>query len=493
MPGKPNVILVLADQWRPDALSVLGHPDVQTPCIDALAADGMVFNQTVTQSPVCVPARMTFLTGRYTHQLGIFSNKKGLWPEDPNFVRAVRDAGYITANRGKLHLFWRHDNELLMSDFLLKRFGFTDPFETTGKCSEGRLRASAYSEHLRRIGKLEPFFKDLWFRTRTRPLHVAYGPSILEEDDHIDAWLMERGREFVAAHAEDTKPYFLWLGPPGPHDPFDPPGRWATMYDPAKIKDVGLREFSPIPSARATAERIGVKDAPDDEIRRMRAMYYGNVSLIDYKIGQIADELKKQGRYDETWIIVTADHGEFLGDYNLTRKSLFHRCADQVPLVIKPPKSYGKCPRGTVSNALVQLFDVATTIREIAGGELPGDRGQSLLPILSGDAPLERHRDLASAQIGREAMCRDERYKIVFNRGDGDRIDAFFDLREDPRELNNLGASPQARAFMKEKVEPFYARTAERLSAREPWEDQYPFKAWGRYVAGDCIESMEND
>ncbi len=488
---RPNVVLVLADQWRPDCLSALGHPDVQTPRIDALAKEGVIFNQTVTQSPVCVPARACLFSGRYPHQLGILKNGSGLWPESPNFVRAVRDAGYQTANRGKLHLFWRHDNELLMSDFMHRRFGFTDPLETTGKCSEGRLRASAYSEHLRGIDRLQPFFRDLWLRTRSRPLGVSCGPSILNEENHIDAWLLELGREYIAEHANDPNPYFLWLGPPGPHDPFDPPDEWATRYDPTQIKDVGLRQFSSQPKLRERAQKMGLKDADDAEIRRMRALYYGNISMIDYKIGHLVDELKKQGRYDDTWIIVTADHGEFLGDYHLTMKSAFHRVADQVPLVIKPPASYENCPRGLVSNALVELIDVGTTIREISGGELDGDLGKSLLPMLSGSASSDQHRSLAYSQLGQTGMARDERFKIVFNREDGNDIEAFYDLQEDPQELNNLAESQAqaAQAMMKDKVEPFFERTSERWD--KPWKVQYPFQSWGRYVLGDSISQLE--
>ncbi|MCZ7644149.1 MAG: sulfatase-like hydrolase/transferase [Planctomycetota bacterium] len=485
---RPNVILVLADQWRPDALSVYGHPEVRTPHLDALAAEGVAFRNVVTQSPLCVPARSCFFTGRYVHQTGIADNGAHLWPESPNFVRAVRDAGYETLQRGKLHLFWRHDNELPMSDHLLQRFGFCDAVETTGKCSEGRLRASAYTEHLRRQGMLAEFFRDLWKRTRSRPNAVSYGPSILrDDDDHIDAWILERGREAIRSRKPDDAPYFLWLGPPGPHDPFDPPNAWARMYAPETLS-AGLRRFSTDPASRQRAERLRVRESGDDEIRRLRALYYGNVSFIDHKIGQLVADLRAAGQYDDTWLIVTADHGEMLGDFHLTTKSVFHRAADQVPLVIKTPRGLAGAPRGKLSDALVELIDVATTIREIAGGALDGDQGRSLLPLLRGETPLNAHREDAHSQVDGRCMVRTRECKLLFTNWEAPEPTCFYDLEQDPQELNNVLAERPAevRAFIERHVRPFYERTQERLGA--PWVDARPFKAWGRYVLGELFD-----
>ena len=289
-----SILFIFCDQFRADCLSSLGHPDVKTPQLDRLARDGVTFRETVTQSPVCVPARMSLFTGRYVHQHGCINNGIQLWPETPNFVRAIRDKGYTTANFGKLHLFWRHDNELLMSEPLLREFGFTDPGETTGKCSEGRVRASAYTEHLKKKGLLEPFWKDLVKRVKNKKIGVTYGQSILDESDQLDGWLMDHGIKFIRDHQKDDKPWLLWVGPEGPHDPFDPPGKWAKMYDPSKLQ-VGLRRFSEDPQVLAKSQGKGVKDASDAEIQEMRAQYYGNISFIDHKIGEMIDELQKDG------------------------------------------------------------------------------------------------------------------------------------------------------------------------------------------------------
>ena len=477
----------MCDQWRPDCLSSLGHPHVRTPHLDALATDGVTFRRAITQSPLCTPSRMSFLSGRYVHQHGCNQNWISLWPETPNMVRAVRDAGYQTANRGKLHLYWRHDNELLMSEPLLNEFGFTDPLETTGKCSQGKFRASAYSEHLRHKGLLTEFWADLWERVRTRTLGVTYGRSILSADDHIDAWLMDRGRAYITEHAQDTTPWFLWVGPPGPHDPFDPPEEWAEMYDPASL-NVGLRRFSENPIDRTRAEQMQVKDASDDEIRRMRALYYGGISFIDHKIGQMIQDLKDQDIYDDTWIIFTADHGEFLGDFHLTTKGHFHWQADRIPLIIKPPATLSKAPRNIGSDALVEFIDIATTIRNIAGGDLPGDRGRSLLPLLSGEQPSDRHRDVVHSQIGDTYMMMTDHHKIIFRDKDKPDIQAFYDVQQDPGELRNIrdDSSDDASRMLIDIVAPFFTDTADTLPS--PWQDASPWQQWDRYPHLDILE-----
>ncbi|MFA5689119.1 MAG: sulfatase-like hydrolase/transferase [Kiritimatiellales bacterium] len=198
---------------RADCLSWLGHPEVKTPALDRLSEDGVLFRNVVTQAPVCVPARISLFTGLYVHQHGCVINPTyNLWPDTPNMVRAVRDAGYETGVRGKLHLFWRHDTELPLSAPLLRKFGFTDAVETAGKCSNAFLRASAYTEHLNLQGLLDRFYRDLVRRVEERTLGVTFGKSVFGEKDQMDGWIMDRGIEFVRRHAGAEKPWLAWSG-----------------------------------------------------------------------------------------------------------------------------------------------------------------------------------------------------------------------------------------------------------------------------------------
>ncbi len=480
-----NILFIFCDQFRADCLSHLGHPDVQTPHLDQLAAEGVSFANTITQCPLCVPARMSLFSGRYVHQHGCRNNGAGLWPEEANMVRAVRDAGYHTANRGKLHLFWRHDNELLMSGPMLQRFGFDDPLETSGKCSAGRLRASAYSEHLRNKGLMQDLWSDLWERVRHSRVGVTYGRSILEnEDDHVDGWVLNQTMDAIDRAQNCGKPFFIWSGPPGPHDPFDPPGEWANMYEPNEL-NIGIRQVSE--NKRVQGRSAGGEAKMSEErVLAMRAMYYGNISFIDHKIGQLVDKLKRDGLYDSTWVIMSADHGEMLGDFYMTTKATFHDAAVRVPLIIKPPAALVDCSRGTISNALVELIDVGTTIRSVAGGALPGDHGRSLLPILQGEVDPDSHRETAHSQINDTVMVCTRDRKLVLHEN-GKEVYAFHDLTEDPQERHNYmdDRPDEVRGFLDQHVVPFFARTRQKLQT--PWKDQMPFTQWGRNPLLDVL------
>jgi arylsulfatase len=298
---------------------------------------------------------------------------------------------------------------------------------------------------------------------------------------------MDQGRLFVEQHASDETPWFLWVGPPGPHDPFDPPGEWAHRYDP-KMIDPGLRRFSTNPLARMRAEQMQVKEASDRQIQEMRSLYYGGISFIDHKIGQQIQDLKDRGEYDNTWIIFTADHGEFAGDFHLTTKGQFHWQADRIPLVIKPPAKFSNIPRGTHADALVEFIDIATTICDIAGGAGPGDCGMSLLPILKGEVPLAHHRQVAHSQVGDTFMIQTSRYKLIFQDKDRIEVQALFDLEHDPGELNNIVADEpeMVNQLITEVVKPFFESTSDRLE--DPWRDTSPWQQWGR---SPHLEAME--
>ncbi|WP_205857392.1 sulfatase-like hydrolase/transferase, partial [Phytoactinopolyspora endophytica] len=192
---KPNILLVMTDQQRWDALAAAGTFPVRTPNLDRLVAEGTWFRRTYSQSPLCVPSRASVLSGRYPHQHHCVDNDSSPWPEAPSFVRSLREAGYRTANVGKLHFTWFHDVEVLLADPILRAMGFDEPFETTGKMSRGNIRASAYTEHLKARGLLDAFHADLIGRATAGPLQSR--PSFLRQNDHIDGWVMGRAEEWL--------------------------------------------------------------------------------------------------------------------------------------------------------------------------------------------------------------------------------------------------------------------------------------------------------
>lgn len=466
---RPNILLVMTDQQRWDALAGAGELPVQTPALDRLASEGIWFRRVYAQSPLCVPSRTSFLTGRYPHQHQCVNNETSTWPEAPSFVRALRDGGYRTANVGKLHFTWFHDVELLVADPLLRAIGFDEPLETTGKMSRGNLRASAYSEYLKSRDLLEEFHADLLDRAEAGPLDVR--PSILADDDHVDGWVMNRAVEWVES-TDVEKPFFYWIGPEGPHDPYDPPEPYASMYDPAGIPLGPLEYQYPIGPSIASKD---LPDATPEQIQRMRAHYLGNVTYIDEWLDRLLNALERRGLLATTWIVFCSDHGDLLGDHRLVGKAQFFESAIRVPLIIRPPDSVD-CQRGVVHDGLVELIDVSATMLDIAGTSVEGHQGHSLLPLVTGGNDGQ-HRDSVFAEIYDQLMVVDGDRKLVL--GPDDVPVHVFDLASDPAETDDLADTPPTWVDdLAALAKQFRASTP--VDMPEPWRHVTPYEHWGR-------------
>ena len=477
--GTDSVLFIFTDQHRADAIGAAGEHAIRTPHLDRLAAEGVLFRQTYCQSPVCMPSRSSLFTGRYPHQHGILGNGATIWPDSPCFVRELRDVGLHTAVIGKLHFTWRHDVEMLCAQPLLWRLGFSDPHETTGKMSAGNLRVSEYSEHLRAQGLLDGFYRDLLRRVQAGPARGEHGPSLLSADDHLDGWIGKRAARWLGEH--DGRPFFLWVGPPGPHNPFDPPEPYASLYREQDMPD-GIRKLADDPHAAGRARHLDGGTGEDRAaIRAIRTQYYGNISLIDARVGAMLGALEARGALERTWVIYASDHGEFLGDRGLWGKSEFYSEAVRVPLIVRPPDRLRTARRGQCSDALVELIDVSQTMLEIAGADLEGHQGRSLLPLLLGKAPLDRHRDAVFSEIDRRLMVCTGREKLAVERETLAPL-SYWDLDADPLEQVNRAQDPLCQAaigrLVTEQIRPFLERTPADMG--EPWGVVAPYGRWGR-------------
>ncbi len=428
------VLVIHADQHRFDCLGCMGNPDVRTPHLDALAHDGVLFHTSFCTWPVCTPSRYSLLSGQYVVQHRGRGNGATLAPGTPTFARILQSAGYRTKAVGKMHF---------TPAYLDVGFSKLQLAEQNGR---GRL-VDDYHRYLRDRGLIDsvdlidqeqPYRgrapADYWER-------FGAGPSNLLEEQHSTTWIGNRACETLEAWSDDA-PSLLMVGFIKPHHPFDPPpGRWASLYDPDAMHV--LPGWIDEPLGRDVDPRRGYFDNRTltlAALRRVMAHYYATISQLDAQVGRMVDILKRKGLYDRTLIVYTADHGEFLGFHHLLLKGnhLYDPLA-KVPLIVKLP---GQKHAERVSNALVSSIDVTATILR-AAGQKPGPdmRGRPLQPVLRGEQP---ERSLVFAEDGGTVMVRSATRKLIYGNRSGRSM--FFDLEQDPLEMENLYEVPERRS-----------------------------------------------
>lgn len=425
-PRRPNILIILTDQHRWDCLAVAGNGQVRTPHLDRLAGDAVRFTDSFCPHPTCTPSRYSLLSGLYPHQHGGRTNRSTLAPGIATFPRALRQAGYRTAAVGKMHF---------TPTYLDVGFGELALAEQDG---DGRLDDD-YHRALRERGLLD--LNDLVdqrqeFRRRAPPAYwETFGarPSDLPEEWHSTTWIAERALESLARWTDAGN--LLMVGFIKPHHPFDPPEAWARQYDPAGIV--------PLPGWTATVpdhDRAYHRGYfPNDAltkatIKRAMALYYATIGQLDHQVGRMIAFLKDRGQYENTLIVFTSDHGEYLGFHHQLLKSGYpYDPLLRVPLLIKFP---GGRERGTVRETLASLIDLAPTILRQAGVEPPPAMGGLDLA----DPRADRSIVFAEGRPGQLYLARSRTHALLLTRDPATSL--FFDLREDPFQLANRCNDP---------------------------------------------------
>ena len=426
--GAPNILLVMSDQHRADMMGCAGDASALTPSLDGLAAEGVRFSRVSCQGPLCMPARASFMTERYVRDHGVYTNSSEIAPDSPTYAWALREAGYHTALLGKAHLYL--DEQLTVSHMddmagRLEALGFAEVFETGDKFV-GKI-PTRYTDYLAGRGLLDAYKKHIADRsyqgenedgqnaTKCVPMWDST-PTPIPLESYVDAWHGQRAVEWIERY-ERAEPFFLFVGFPGPHDPWDAPAEAVQRY---RGVDISMPSSTRRPTIEGTGRYgallnsfLWVSDSEtmtDDAIRGMRRSYAADISVIDQAVGDMVEALERRGMLDNTWIIYTSDHGEMGGNHRMMSKCVLYEPAVRVPLIIRPP---GGCSQAVV-DSLVEHLDVPATVREIAGapdvahlgGALaPGERprpGHPSVPLLGGqrELGLRRLRDRA-LQAGR--------------------------------------------------------------------------------------------
>ena len=434
---RPNILFIMADQFRGDVMGCVGGP-ARTPNLDRLAQEGVCFTNCCTVAPLCVPARISMMTGQYPHTTGAWDNAPYvLSPEAPMWSKVIRAQGYNTSVFGKLHLHTDF-GDVIAREPIVRGYGFDTVDETSGPHASCRARTHM-GELWKTMGLWEDYCNDMPSRGKT----PRAKPSPLPLEAYYDVYVGRRSREYLEQY-NGEEPWLCHVSFGGPHEPWDTPEPYASLYKREKLP-------APLPAVRdrvVTRPRgeydrlleTGELRCGAETAREIRADYYGGVTLIDELIGGLVETVKRRGEWDRTAVLFTSDHGELNGDHGLVNKRNFFRPVLNVPLIVRTPETARK--GGRLCEELVSLLDVGPTLAELSGGELDYLQfGQSLLPRAAG-LPSCRREYILSEYAG-EIMYMDRQWKLVANRH-GEPYQMFH-LAEDPEELENLAGAPEYR------------------------------------------------
>ncbi len=437
--GRPNLLILMPDQMRSDCMGCAGHPVIRTPNLDRLAAEGARFTQACTSSPLCMPARACFMSGRYPHNHGMWRNHGRLPADYESVFRRLRDAGYRTCHVGKSHYYEHRGQHLSGEEPYMHARGFDDLHETTGPWAT--VTTDSYmTDRWAELGLLDAFRED--YHRRRESQEVAVWPSPLPEEEFMDSYVGRVAVEYLESYAAD-RPFCLFMGFGGPHEPWDAPGRYATIYDPSLMPPV-IPAGSPgdwlpehVRDSFARSRRAGLGERKVGEIR---GSYFGKISLIDHWVGRILEVLDARGWAEDTLVLLWSDHGEMLGDHQRLHKSVFLESALRVPLVLRWP---GHVEAGVTRDALASTVDCFPTLLEAAGLEPDeGCQGVSLWPAVGDPAAEVRDAvfsEIAPAPLG-SLMVRTREWKYAVDRQA--RPVLLYDLCHDPTEQRNLVGHP---------------------------------------------------
>lgn len=489
MPEKPNFLYIMTDQHRADWLGCMGHPVVKTPHIDALAARGTVFDDFHVATPVCMPNRASFMTGRMPSVHGLRHNGCTLSRRANTFVDVLAAGGYRTASIGKSHL----------QPFLSSPAPSVDT-------TEGRLIEEAWKPEAAGFDEEQPdkYASDTpytvktpyygyqhvdlvtghgdqcggnyeqWFRANcpdwqalTDPAnelpHDYTCPQVyrtpIPEAAYPTTWIGDRAIDYVQARGGDDDPFFAFVSFPDPHHPFNPPGKYWDMYAPEQF-DPDLpydAHHNPTLPMEFLAERWAQGLGPEipqsafrsdrRHIQEAMALTAGMITMIDDQVGRMVAALKDAGLFENTIIIFNSDHGDYLGDFDfLLKGALLFRSVTRVPMVWSDPMQQ------TVArtDALASTIDMSASILARAGlTPYNGMQGRSFLDSLEGDV---RHRDVlftefndGGSRLGFSSPARVRSLRTKewrFTTYLGEAWGELYDLRDDPRETRNLWDDP---------------------------------------------------
>ncbi len=482
-PKPPNILFIMCDQLRADYLGCYGHPHIKTPNIDKLAERGVKFSRAYVQSPVCGPSRMSIYTGRYAFSHGATLNYVPLPIDELTLGDYLKPLGYRTAVSGKTHV---QANQVEMERMgidpaselgvHIAEGGFEPHFRDDGVHPDSPAHYNAdYNQYLREQG-----YKG------DNPWHHHANGAVDADGNFLSGWFMENAKypanikeehsetpatttlamDFIEDASVKGQSWCLHLSYIKPHWPYIAPAPYHQMYSSEDVIPVNRTETersNPHPVYDAYMKhRDSAVFSPDGVREMVIPVYMGLITQVDDQIGCLMAFLEARGELDNTFIVLTSDHGDYLGDHWLGEKDLFHEEAVRIPLIVVDPSSQADGTRGVTDDRFIEAIDLVPTFIELAGGEIPAHRleGHSLLPLIYDQSDVE-WRDYVISEIdysfrnahewldvphleSRAVMIRTDRWKYI----DYDHFrPQLFDLKNDPQEQNDLGSDPEYQAI----------------------------------------------
>ncbi len=503
---QPNFLILMADQQRGDCLGVEGR-NIRTPNLDRLAGDGVRFSAAICPSPVCQPARASILTGQLCRTHGVHDNGIDLDPDvgERGFAGTLARAGYDTAFFGKAHFSSFDSREptgspesvLSSVDYGPDWFGPYMGFSHVELMLHGHNwfppKTPPQGQHFERFfhadGRGEE--KMALYRENGRDTKGAAQcwHSQLPLTWHNTPWTADRAMEWLRHERDTEKPFCAWVSFPDPHHPFDCPEPWSLLHDPADVdlpeyreRDLDQRpwwhraavENDPQGTAAEVETRASYSRIPpqsDDQLREIIANTYGQIALIDDNVGRILNVLAETGLADNTIVIYTSDHGDWLGDHGLILKGpMPYEGLMRVPLLVRGPG----VPAGKVVDEPVSTLDIGPTFHDLSGAPAQlTQHGASLWPLISGEGA---RRDFAMLEwellpnrVGVALSLRavrTRRHKLTMDMRSG--AGEMYDLANDPHEMRNLFDDP-AHAEVRAQLEAHLAARPQDIGPnREP-------------------------
>lgn len=487
MSRKPNFVMIVTDQQRADWLGCYGHPVLNTPHIDQLAAEGIRFTEFHTASPVCMPNRASILTGRYPSVHGLRYNGCALSSRANTFVEVLRASGYSTAAIGKSHLQPFTSNDAPFGKELEEKYNgpiaeaWKDDFKPYVHEEPGQYEGSGrydfptpyygfdhvdmVTDHGDRAGG--HYLQ--WLREQTPDAEYFRDPEIefehgyscpqakrtrMPEELYPTRYIENQTVEWINQQADPEQPFFLFVSFPDPHHPFNPPGKYWDRYQPEQFElEVKAEDMQgPSPLLDFARQRLAAGLYPntpqetfaatEQHCKEAMALTGGMIDMIDDAVGSIKDALKAQGLDDNTVVIYTADHGDYLGDANLLLKGPWMRKSiHRVPFIWRDPEAQ----QGIATHHLGSAIDIGPSILARAGiSPYFGIQGRDLMQDLATGSGRQQLLIEHNDNVPRMGLSRASRSRTLYTHDwrltlyPGEEWGELYHTAKDPLQVNNL-------------------------------------------------------